>query len=85
TGENYHHLLGFIMTAQGKLHTVKVHNASRDPQTATELLQQILEAISKTETEWGATVITCTTDASGESQKAHCLLQEKFPHLIVCH
>ncbi|KAG1724136.1 hypothetical protein EDB19DRAFT_1897951 [Suillus lakei] len=69
TGENHHHLLGFMMTAQRKLHTVKVHNASRDPQTAEELLQQILEAISKIETEWGAT--------------AHCLLQEKFPHLVV--
>ncbi|KAG1751196.1 hypothetical protein EDB19DRAFT_1893254 [Suillus lakei] len=72
TGENHHHLLGFMMTAQRKLHTVKVYNASRDPQTAEELLQQILEAISKIETEWGATVIACTTDAS-----------EKFPHLVV--
>jgi hypothetical protein len=66
-----------------QLHTVKVHDASRDPWTAKELLRKILEAISKIETEWGATVIACTTDASGESQKARCLLREKFPHLVV--
>jgi hypothetical protein len=57
-----------------QLHTVKVHDASRDPWTAKELLRHILEAINKIETEWGATVIACTTDASGESQKAHRLL-----------
>ncbi|KAG1724414.1 hypothetical protein EDB19DRAFT_1897921 [Suillus lakei] len=72
TGENHHHLLGFMMTAQRKLHTVKVHDTSRDPQTAEELLWQILEAISKIETEWGATGITYTTDAS-----------EKFPHPVI--
>ncbi|KAG1742877.1 hypothetical protein EDB19DRAFT_1894854 [Suillus lakei] len=72
TGENHHHLLGFMMTAQRKLHTVKVHDASRDPQTAEELLWQILEAISKIETEWGATGIACTTDAS-----------KKFPHPVI--
>jgi len=56
---------------------------SGDPRTADELLKQILQAISSIETEWGATVIACTTDASGESRKARRLLQEKLPHLVV--
>ncbi|KAG2116714.1 uncharacterized protein F5147DRAFT_649153 [Suillus discolor] len=63
--------------------SVKVHDASRDPQTAEELLRQILEAINRIESKWGATVIACTTDASGESRKARRLLREKFPHLVI--
>lgn len=47
------------------------------------IIWQILEAISKIKTEWGATIVVCTTDASGESRKAHRLLQEKFSHLVV--
>ncbi|KAG1730367.1 uncharacterized protein EDB91DRAFT_1004304, partial [Suillus paluster] len=83
TGENHHHLLGFMMTAHRKLHTIKVHNASMDPHTAKELLKQMLDAISRIESEWGASVIACTMDASGESQKAQCLLQEQLPHIVV--
>ncbi|KAG2360241.1 ribonuclease H-like domain-containing protein, partial [Suillus spraguei] len=83
TGENHHHLLGFMMTARRKLHTIKVHDASMDPHTAEELLKQILDAISRIETKWGASVIACTTDTSGESQKARCLLQEQLPHIVV--
>ncbi|KIK73899.1 hypothetical protein PAXRUDRAFT_109554, partial [Paxillus rubicundulus Ve08.2h10] len=82
-GENHHHLLGFMMTAQQKLHTVRVHDASRDPKIAEELLKQMLLAINIIETEWGSTVIACTTDASGESQKARRLLRETFPYLVV--
>ncbi|KIK76838.1 hypothetical protein PAXRUDRAFT_17906 [Paxillus rubicundulus Ve08.2h10] len=50
---------------------------------AEELLKQMLLAISSIEMEWGATVIACTIDASGESAKARCLLQRKFLHLVV--
>ncbi|KIJ14388.1 hypothetical protein PAXINDRAFT_40913, partial [Paxillus involutus ATCC 200175] len=77
TGENHHHLIGFMMTAQRKLHTIRVHDASEDPKTAEELLKQIIE------TEWGATIVACTTDASGESAKAQRLLRQKLPHLVV--
>ncbi|KAG0707177.1 ribonuclease H-like domain-containing protein, partial [Suillus ampliporus] len=83
TGENHHHLLGFMMTARRKLHTIKVHDASMDPHTAEELLKQMLDAISRIESEWGASVIACTTDASGESRKARRLLQEQLPHIVV--
>ncbi|KIJ10127.1 hypothetical protein PAXINDRAFT_86523 [Paxillus involutus ATCC 200175] len=83
TGENHHHLIGFMMTAQRKLHTIRVHDASNDPKTAEELLKQMLLAISSIETEWGATVVACTTDASGESAKARRLLRQKLPHLVV--
>ncbi|KAF9220208.1 hypothetical protein BS17DRAFT_769449 [Gyrodon lividus] len=54
-GKNHHRLLGFMMTAQQKLHTVQVHDASRDPKTAKELLKQMLLAINIIETEWGST------------------------------
>ena len=65
-----------------QLHTVRVHDASKDPKTAEELLKQMLLAINIIETEWGSTMITCTTDASGESQKAWRLLRQKLPHLV---
>ncbi|KAG1727642.1 ribonuclease H-like domain-containing protein [Suillus paluster] len=68
TGENHHHLLGFMMTAHRKLHMIKVHDASMDPHTAEELLKQMLDAISRIESEWGAT---------------RCLLQEQLPHIVV--
>ncbi|KAF9219567.1 hypothetical protein BS17DRAFT_855358 [Gyrodon lividus] len=35
---------------------------------AKKLLKQMLLAINMIETEWGSTVIACTTDASGESE-----------------
>ena len=66
-----------------QLHTIQVHDTSGDPKTAKELLKQMLLAIGVIETEWGATVIACTTDASGKSLKAHHLLQAKFPCLVV--
>ncbi|KAI9570855.1 hypothetical protein HD554DRAFT_2037075 [Boletus coccyginus] len=66
-----------------ELHTIQVHDISGDPKTAEELLKQMLLAISIIETEWGATVIACTTDASGESWKARHLLQAKFPRLVI--
>ncbi|KIK77613.1 hypothetical protein PAXRUDRAFT_17383 [Paxillus rubicundulus Ve08.2h10] len=71
------------MTSQQKLYTICMHNASKDLKTAEELLKQMLVAIRSIKTEWGATVIACTTDASRESAKAQCLLQQKFPHLVV--
>ncbi|KIK81403.1 hypothetical protein PAXRUDRAFT_116181, partial [Paxillus rubicundulus Ve08.2h10] len=42
TGKNHHHLIGFMMTSQWKLYTIRVHNASIDPKTAKELLKQML-------------------------------------------
>ncbi|KIK92869.1 hypothetical protein PAXRUDRAFT_12988 [Paxillus rubicundulus Ve08.2h10] len=59
-----------MITSQQKLYTIRVHDASKDPKTAEELLKQMLLAISSIKMEWGATVITCTTDASGELAKA---------------
>ncbi|KIK93676.1 hypothetical protein PAXRUDRAFT_144538 [Paxillus rubicundulus Ve08.2h10] len=90
TGEDHHHLIEFMMTAQQKanisnhlLHTIHVHNASKDPKTAEELLKQMLLAISSIKTEWGVTIVACTMDASGESAKAWRLLWQKLPHLVV--
>ena len=71
------------LTSILQLHTIQVHDASGDPKTAEQLLKQMLLAISTIETKWGATVIACTTDASGESWKARHLLQAKFPRLVV--
>ncbi|KAH7917148.1 hypothetical protein BV22DRAFT_1026915 [Leucogyrophana mollusca] len=85
TGENNHHLIGFMMTANQKLHTVRVHDASSDPQTADELLKQILIAINTIEDEWKASVVACTSDDAGEARKARRLLREQKPHLVVPH
>ncbi|KAJ8590092.1 hypothetical protein M405DRAFT_737503 [Rhizopogon salebrosus TDB-379] len=82
TGENHHHLLGFMMTVRRKLHAIRVRDASSDARNAEELLKQIIESMNIIESEWGATVIACTTDASGESRKARRLLRIKFPHLV---
>ncbi|KAG1865766.1 hypothetical protein DFJ58DRAFT_150772 [Suillus subalutaceus] len=62
---------------------IKVHDASMDPHTAEELLKQMLDAISRIETKWGASVLACTTDTSGESRKARRLLREQLPHIVV--
>ncbi|KIK83246.1 hypothetical protein PAXRUDRAFT_153271, partial [Paxillus rubicundulus Ve08.2h10] len=80
TGVNHHHLIGFMMTSQQKLYTIHMHNASKDPKTAKELLKQMLLAISSIKMEWGATVTACTMDASGNSANYQCLLWWKFPH-----
>ncbi|KAG2124051.1 hypothetical protein DEU56DRAFT_705850, partial [Suillus clintonianus] len=66
TGENSHHLLGFMMTVKRKLRAVRVHDASGDSRNAEELLKQIIESINQVESEWGVIIIACTTDASGE-------------------
>ncbi|KIJ19529.1 hypothetical protein PAXINDRAFT_8016 [Paxillus involutus ATCC 200175] len=72
-----------VLKASAQLHTIHVHDASNDPKTVEELLKQMLLAISNIKTEWGATVVACTTDASGESVKAWRLLWQKLPHLVV--
>ncbi|KIK90994.1 hypothetical protein PAXRUDRAFT_150555, partial [Paxillus rubicundulus Ve08.2h10] len=56
TGENHHHLIGFMMTSQQKLYTIHVHDTSKDLKTAKELLN--------IEMKWGAIVIACTVDTS---------------------
>lgn len=66
-----------------QLHTIRVHDASKDAKTADELLKQMLLTINIIETDWGSTIVACTTDASGESKKARRLLREKYPHLVV--
>lgn len=82
TALNSHHLIAFMFVARGKVYTVRVHDASRERKTAENLLKLMLEVIETLKKEWGVELIAFTTDASGESRKARCLLRELMPHLI---
>ena len=43
----------------------------------------MIEVKKELEEEWGVTVVTFTSDASGESLKARKMLKINFPHIIV--
>ncbi|KAF5385054.1 hypothetical protein D9615_001008 [Tricholomella constricta] len=83
TGENHHHLIAFMITVGGKLHTVKVHDASTERKTTENLLRVLEEVVEEIERDWEATVIAVVTDASGESRKARRLYGKKYPWIIV--
>lgn len=83
TGLNSHHLIAFMFAVEGKVYTVRVHDASSERKTAEHLLQLMLEVIESIRKEWGVEPIAFTTDASGESRKARRLLLRLMPHLIV--
>ncbi|KAG6913948.1 hypothetical protein DXG01_003329 [Tephrocybe rancida] len=59
-----------MITVDGKLHTVKVHDASSERKTTDNLLRELDDVVKVIEDEWGAVVIAVVTDASGESRKA---------------
>ena len=65
-----------------QIYTVWVHDAHSEDKTADKLLEHLLSVIEEVETAWGCHVVAVCSDASGESQKAQRLLQEKFPHLV---
>ncbi|KIK78262.1 hypothetical protein PAXRUDRAFT_98517, partial [Paxillus rubicundulus Ve08.2h10] len=84
TGVNNRHLIAFMVTANHKVHTVRVHDASNEWKTADNLLAHPENVIKELEDEWGTTVVAVVTDTSGEFRAA-CI--EKYPWLIVldCH
>ncbi|KZP02551.1 hypothetical protein FIBSPDRAFT_770553 [Athelia psychrophila] len=83
TGVNHHHLIAFMITVDGKIRTVKVHDASAERKTAEQLLKLLDEVIITVESEWGAVVVAIVTDASGECRKARRQLALKFPNIVV--
>ncbi|SJK98740.1 uncharacterized protein ARMOST_02009 [Armillaria ostoyae] len=82
SGENHHHYIAFMVTVNGKVQTVLVHDASNERKTAAKLFERMIEVINNLENKWGVHVIVFTTDASGESRKARKLLARRLPHLI---
>ncbi|KAF8836949.1 hypothetical protein BDN67DRAFT_910120, partial [Paxillus ammoniavirescens] len=87
TGINNHHLIAFMVTANQKVHTVRVYDASNERKTAANLLAHLEEVIKELEDEWGSPVVAVVTDSSGESRAARRQLGKKYPWLIVldCH
>ncbi|KAK6978267.1 hypothetical protein R3P38DRAFT_2393789, partial [Favolaschia claudopus] len=82
SGINSHHLIAFMVAVNGKIYTVRVHDASLERKTAENLLKLMLEVLDTLEKEWGLVPIGFTTDASGESRKARRLLLQLRPWLI---
>jgi len=74
TGVNHHHLIAFMITVDGKIRTVKVHDASAERKTVEQLMVQLEDVIATVQDEWGAIVVAIVTDASGECRKARRLL-----------
>jgi hypothetical protein len=66
----------------GKICTVKVHDASAERKTAEQLMVQLEDVIATVQDEWGAIVVAIVTDASGECRKARRLLGRKYPHIV---
>ncbi|KAF8956007.1 hypothetical protein BDZ97DRAFT_1618886, partial [Flammula alnicola] len=66
TGLNNHHLNAFMITADKKVHTVEVHDASKERKTAENLLEEIEKVYAKLSEEWEVLVVGLVTDASGE-------------------
>ncbi|KAF8883954.1 hypothetical protein BD779DRAFT_1414713, partial [Infundibulicybe gibba] len=83
SGINFHHFIAFIITTSlREVHTVYVHDASTERKTAENLGEVIVKVKQKVESEWKASVIAITSDASGESSKARKLMVGKFPELV---
>ncbi|KAH7921716.1 hypothetical protein BV22DRAFT_1018795 [Leucogyrophana mollusca] len=83
TGINNHHLIAFMVMADRKVYTVRVHDASMERKTAENLLYLLEDVLKTVEQEWGGVIVAVVTDASGESRKARRLLGEKHPSLVV--
>ncbi|EED82724.1 predicted protein [Postia placenta Mad-698-R] len=82
TAENFHHFIAFMITADRKVHTVRVHDASNERKTAESLLRLMEDVIQELETKWHVEVVAFTTDASGESRKARAMLVARYPKLV---
>jgi hypothetical protein len=65
-----------------QVHTVRVHDASKERKTAENLFVLMVDVIKQLRSQWNVTITAFTTDASGESRKARKLLLERFPNLV---
>ncbi|KAF9456718.1 hypothetical protein BDZ94DRAFT_1177124 [Collybia nuda] len=83
TGENKLHLEAFMISIDGKLQTVRVHDATNERKNTENLLQVLEEILMTLQNEWGVIVVALVTDASGESRKARRLFGLKYPWIIV--
>lgn len=66
-----------------KVHTVKVHDSSKERKTAELLLKELENVYAKLKDEWEVLVVRLVTDASGKSRKARRLFARKYPSVIV--
>lgn len=70
-----------------QVYTVTVKDTTTEQKVAENLLNLMKEVVQLLENDWQVKVSAFTTNASGESHKAHCLLQAQYPHLVTpdCH
>lgn len=61
---------------------MQVNDTTTSRKTTEKLLVLMKQVIEVLECDWGANVIAFTTDASGESRKAHKLLRVERPWLV---
>ncbi|KAF5319230.1 hypothetical protein D9619_008286 [Psilocybe cf. subviscida] len=83
TGKNFIHLIAFMASSATDMFTVKVFDTTIDRKTAENLLELIETVMEMLKNKWGSEVTSVTSDASGESAKAHRLLKEKYPELVL--
>ncbi|KAF8989423.1 hypothetical protein BDQ17DRAFT_1434471 [Cyathus striatus] len=70
TGENNHHFLAFMVTVNEKLYTVELHDTTTERKTADNLRRKIEDTIQILKDEWNVSIVTVTTDSSGDGRKA---------------
>ncbi|KJA13408.1 hypothetical protein HYPSUDRAFT_114015, partial [Hypholoma sublateritium FD-334 SS-4] len=83
TGMNHRHLIAFMITADKKVYTVRVYDASVERKTAENFLHLLEEAVKEVEEKWKCKVIAVVTDASGECRKARQDFVKKYPWIVV--
>ena len=83
TGTNNHHLLAYMISADGKVFTVRVDDISDERKTGDNLLARLESVMQELQEKWDIVLVAVVTDASGECRKARRQLARKYPWLIV--
>ncbi|KAI5898768.1 uncharacterized protein SCHCODRAFT_02173469 [Schizophyllum commune H4-8] len=83
TGVDGRYLLAFMITVDGKVYTVRVHDGTSEPRSAEHLAELLEAAVKECKEKYGVDVIAICTDASGESRKARSILAKRFPGLVL--
>ena len=65
-----------------KVHTVHVYDTSNEGKTAKKLLDKINKGKQLIKPVWQISLVTITSDASGESAKARWMACQSYPELL---
>ena len=83
TGTNNHHLLAYMILADGKVFMVQVDDISDERKTGDNLLVQLESVTQELQEKWDIVLVAVVTDALGECHKARHKLAQKYPWFIV--